>query len=280
MSERSTQEPLVPIEVDLREFPFMPLDVVRLRDSSLSVIDNAEAFRANVISWCVSWHQTPAASLPDDDVELCRLLGYGRDLKLWRKVRAAGGLRGWILCTDGRLYHPVVADKAIDAWDKRKKQSARTHLATEARKRLAAERNEQRNVTCDDNRNDDVVEHRNDTPHGDRNGSRDGASTNNRNVHQGEERRGEQGETDAADAAITEPEKDLFKRGKEILGKTSGGLIRQLLTTKKRDVALARAAIEMASTKQDPREYIGRIVRGRDEKSEAIHWQSGIPGII
>lgn len=85
---------------------------------------------------------------------------------------------------------------------------------------------------------------------------------------------------DAADAAPIDPEKDLFQRGKEILGQAAGGLIRQLLRAKKNDVALSRAAIETASTKQDPREYIGRIVRGRDEKSEAIHWQSGIPGIV
>jgi hypothetical protein len=32
-------------------------------------------------------------------------------------------------------------------------------------------------------------------------------------------------------------------------------------------VELARAAIETAATKQDPREYIGAIVRGRDDQT-------------
>ena len=30
-------EPLVPADVDLRDFPFMPLDVLRLRDSELTM---------------------------------------------------------------------------------------------------------------------------------------------------------------------------------------------------------------------------------------------------
>lgn len=59
--------PLVPADVDLRDFAFMPLDVLRLRDSDLASIEDAEAFRCSVLSWCVSWHQVPAASLPDDD---------------------------------------------------------------------------------------------------------------------------------------------------------------------------------------------------------------------
>jgi len=108
--------PLVPADVDLRDFEFMPLDVARLRDSEISALEDAEAFRAAVISWCVAWHQVPAASLPDDDGALCKILGYGRDMKTWRRLRGAGALRGWVQCADGRLYHRVVAEKALEAW--------------------------------------------------------------------------------------------------------------------------------------------------------------------
>lgn len=117
--------PLVPPDVDLRDFQFMPLDVLRLRDSDLSCVEDAEVFRCAVLSWCVSWHQTPAASLPDDDALLARLLGFGRDIKGWKRVRAAGGLRGWVLCEDARLYHPVVAEKALSAWQSKLKRLAR-----------------------------------------------------------------------------------------------------------------------------------------------------------
>lgn len=59
----------------------------------------------------------------------------------------------------------------------------------------------------------------------------------------------------------TSDEADLFARGKKVLGTGAGGLIAGLLKSKKGNVALARAAIEQASTKQNPREYIGAIVR-------------------
>ena len=128
-----TPTPLVPADVDLRDFAFMPLDVLRLRDSDLASAPDAEVFRCSVISWCVAWHQLPAASLPDDDIALARLLGFGRDVKGWRKVRADGGLRGWVLCDDGRLYHPVVAEKARDAWSAKCAQRQRTEAARRAR---------------------------------------------------------------------------------------------------------------------------------------------------
>lgn len=111
--------PPVPPDLDLRDCQWMPLDVVRLRDSDLAMVPDAEVFRVSVLSWCVAWHQTPAASLPDDDAALARLHGFGRDLKGWRKVRAAGGLRGWAKHSDGRLYHPVVAAKALEAQEQK-----------------------------------------------------------------------------------------------------------------------------------------------------------------
>ena len=105
-------EPLVPAEVDLRDFPFIPLDVVRLRDSRLAAISSGDEFMAWMMLVCASWHQQPAGSLPDDDVDLARLAGFGRVVKEWEKVRD-GALYGWILCSDGRFYHPIVAEKAL-----------------------------------------------------------------------------------------------------------------------------------------------------------------------
>jgi hypothetical protein len=129
-------DPLVPAEVDLRNFHYMPLDVVRLRDSDLAGVEDAEVFRAAVLAWCAAWHQVPAASLPDDDAILARLTGYGRDLATWKRVREGGALRGFVRCSDGRLYHRVVAEKALEAWEKKARQSERTKRATDA----AAER--------------------------------------------------------------------------------------------------------------------------------------------
>jgi len=58
------------------------------------------------------------------------------------------------------------------------------------------------------------------------------------------------------------PEREYFLRGREVLGKGSGGLIAKLLKSKGGNVALARAAIEQASQKQNPAEYIAAICRG------------------
>lgn len=107
-------EPLVPADLDVRWCPWMPLDVGVLRDSGLVLRASSEEFRAAVLLWCVAWHQVPAGSLPDDDQELAHLAGFGRNLKKWLRVRA-GALRGFIRCSDGRLYHRVVCAKAVEA---------------------------------------------------------------------------------------------------------------------------------------------------------------------
>lgn len=105
-------EPLTPPDCDLRDFSYMPLDVARLRDSEAAVVLSDEEFRAAIMLWCAAWHQVPAASVPADDRLLASLAGYGRDLDGWRRVKA-GAMRGFIACDDGRLYHPVVAEKAV-----------------------------------------------------------------------------------------------------------------------------------------------------------------------
>ncbi len=70
---------------------------------------------------------------------------------------------------------------------------------------------------------------------------------------------------DAPHAQETSDEADLYRRGKLVLGQSSGGLIARLLKSKKGSVPLARAAIEQAATKQDAREYVGRIISGSAE---------------
>jgi hypothetical protein len=57
-------------------------------------------------------------------------------------------------------------------------------------------------------------------------------------------------------------ESELFRRGKKVLGANAGGVVKKLLKAKGGNIALARAAIETASTKGDPREYIARVIRG------------------
>lgn len=152
-------DPLVPAYVDLRNFQYMPLDVVRLVNSRLTAISTDLQFKTAVILWCKAWHQVPAASLPNDELELAMLSGFGhivarskadrrkidtRSVASWRQVLSIS-LHGFVLCSDGRLYHPVIAEKAIEAWEQKQKQRRRTQAATEARQE-SRQRNVERNV--------------------------------------------------------------------------------------------------------------------------------------
>jgi len=120
--------PLTDADCDLRDFQFMPLDVVRLAQSDLIATEDPAAIVANLLLWCASWHSVPAASLTDDDRSLARLAGYGRGVSEFQAIKA-GALRGWIKCSDGRLYHPVVAEKAREAFKGKLAQRHRTFLA-------------------------------------------------------------------------------------------------------------------------------------------------------
>ncbi|WP_322979148.1 DUF1376 domain-containing protein [Pseudomonas sp. C11] len=139
MTATDLPAPLVPADVDLRGLPFMPLDVNRLRDSDLAIEASGDEFRAAVLLWCASWNQVPAGSLPNNDQAMAAYAGFGRDVKGWKKV-AAGALRGFVECSDGRLYHPVVAEKAIDAWAQRVEHREKTANETERKRKEREDR--------------------------------------------------------------------------------------------------------------------------------------------
>jgi hypothetical protein len=111
-------QPLMPSDADLRDFTFMPLDLVRLRRSKAWLIAKRRPeigfYMLNL--WASSWHEVPAASLENDDDVLSDAAMC--DPHKWEKVKAEV-LRGWIECSDGRLYHPVVAEKALEAWGRK-----------------------------------------------------------------------------------------------------------------------------------------------------------------
>ncbi len=125
-------EPLTSADCDLRDFAFMPLDIVRLFGSRFHAISSDAEWRAGVTLWLKSFHQVPAGSLPTDDIELCRLAELGRDLTSWEEIKS-GALYGWVRCDDGRLYHPIVAEKANEAWKRKLAQRARSQKGNEAR---------------------------------------------------------------------------------------------------------------------------------------------------
>jgi len=107
--------PLVPADADLTDFKFMPLEVARLRRSKAWLICKRRPELAFYMLnlWTASWHERPAGSLEDDDDVLADAAMCPPDK--WSRVKA-DVLRGWVKCADGRLYHPVVAEKVMDSW--------------------------------------------------------------------------------------------------------------------------------------------------------------------
>jgi 5-methylcytosine-specific restriction endonuclease McrA len=68
--------------------------------------------------------------------------------------------------------------------------------------------------------------------------------------------------------APPDPKKELFDRGRQVLGRQSGGLISKLLKAcgpedHPTSIAKARARIEDASTKTNPAEWLGRVLAPR-----------------
>lgn len=128
----SDPDPLTPEDCDLRDFPFMLIDIGRLFGSEFHAECNDAEWRAGVTLWLKSFHQVPAGSLPDNDISLCRLAELGRDLKTWGQVKA-NALRGWKRANDGRLYHRVVAEKVLEAWLHKLNQRLSSGAGHEAR---------------------------------------------------------------------------------------------------------------------------------------------------
>lgn len=114
--------PLTPADCDLTGYRWMPLDVERVIDSDTFGLSTGDEFKTAFRLWAKSWKQVPAASLPNDERLLAHLAGI--DVSVWRKRRDVA-LRGWILCSDGRLYHPVIAEKAIESMGKREQHNER-----------------------------------------------------------------------------------------------------------------------------------------------------------
>ncbi|WP_232027560.1 YdaU family protein [Acidithiobacillus ferridurans] len=115
--------PPVPADIDLRSYCWMKLDLSRLHSSDFIHLANNEEFGAAVKLWTESMRQVPAGSLPNDDKILACLAGYRGSPRRWMKVKTIA-LHGFSLCSDGRLYHPVLAEMVLDAWGNKTQQPA------------------------------------------------------------------------------------------------------------------------------------------------------------
>jgi len=102
--------PLSAPDCNLRGLEWMPTETVNILESDLFLQSTGDEFKAAMALIWKSWRQIPAGSLPNDDRSLAILSGASD----WTSVRTMA-LHNWVLCSDGRLYHPVVAAKAMEA---------------------------------------------------------------------------------------------------------------------------------------------------------------------
>jgi hypothetical protein len=102
----------------------MPLPGDRLFESDSWIEASFEGRCAIFQLLWAAWKQKPAGSLPKNDRILSQLAGYGSNVKAWRTVQAEA-LRGFIECSDGRLYHPTVCEFALATWERRQCDRAR-----------------------------------------------------------------------------------------------------------------------------------------------------------
>lgn len=121
-------DPPVPHECDCRGLPYMPLRHVDLMGSDFMALSSGDEFKAAIRLWMAAWNELPAGSLPTDERALASRSGL--PLQTFREHREMI-LYGFVECSDGRLYHPVTCEVALEAWVSRRKQSARANIRWE-----------------------------------------------------------------------------------------------------------------------------------------------------
>ena len=246
--------PLTPSHCDCTDLDGFMLNTERLMASELVALSTHEEIGAAIFLWCRAWKQIPAASLPDDDKINAAFakLTLKRFVSLKKKI-----MRGFVKCDDGRLYHKHLAAEALVAYEK--KTAFKMRRKRDAERLKTWRETHVKHVSNDDNER--FV----------REGQGQG---------QGHLSKKEPFGAQSASLAVQEPlalnlvaaplpEAELYRRGKEILGKQAGGLVTQLLKSRGGNIALARSIIEVASTKGDPKQYLGGVLKGRDKTEEA-----------
>lgn len=130
--------PMADSSLNVQGYDYMPLLGARLfaSDFYALAVRNPRGGIAGQKLWWTAWQQVPAGSLPANEYSLCTFADFGSDMRSWKRAREVA-MHGFILCSDGRYYHPLIVElarKALDirakARDKKARQRA-NHAADE-----------------------------------------------------------------------------------------------------------------------------------------------------
>lgn len=120
----SLPEPLIPAECTMTGNDWFPFYFDRLRKSKWWRRASDVARSRNVMMWGEAFKAVPAGSLQDDDDELAEAAGYGMDVDAFLAVKPEI-MAPWVLCSDGRWYHPTVCEVVLDAWAAKQRRAAK-----------------------------------------------------------------------------------------------------------------------------------------------------------
>jgi hypothetical protein len=137
-------DPLTPLNCDLRAYDWFPFYHKRMRQSAFWKRASDAVCRISVEFWSEAYEQVPAGSLPDDDVQLSDWAGFGRrNLSEWLAIKE-DVMCAWVKCDDGRWYHPTLCEVALTAWEERQ-----DHLRRRAGERQRKEDYRKRRTSSD-----------------------------------------------------------------------------------------------------------------------------------
>jgi len=111
-------DPPVPADCDMAGNDWFRLYFDRLRKSKWWRRASDMARARNVMLWGEAYKQVPAGSMPDDDDELAEAAGFGMDVDAFAAVKAEI-MAPWVLCRDGRWYHPTLCEQTLEEWERR-----------------------------------------------------------------------------------------------------------------------------------------------------------------
>jgi hypothetical protein len=253
-------EPLTAPECDLRDFPFMPLDVRRLLTSEtwIEASDDPRLGHALVCLWCEAWHQVPAGSLPDKDAVLARYAMCER--QEWERIKERA-LQGWQRCWDSRLYHPVIAEKANEAWTEKLAYRERKAAFSDKQRRKAHARWNKRGAA-----NGDASSHTMEMP---RHPSSNAAGMP---MKETETETGTGSHLNETDTSVDLPSEDLFWSR---LNKLEAKGIRRsqcerLLELTGHSFEEANRVLDSAAAAKKPAQYLGAVIRNREQKASVF----------
>jgi hypothetical protein len=134
----SLPDPPVPAGLDLRHFDCMHLNTKRLLDADIWDDCSGDEIAAALRLWAWAWRQVPCSSLPNDAKKVAKMAGYEGRPARWKNIKT-GALRGFHLASDGRLYHPVIAETALKAANKSKAGKRGSEVRWQDSKRLKSQ---------------------------------------------------------------------------------------------------------------------------------------------